>query len=93
MNTIILVLPALFLQSYYYTSTRPNYFNFATIGMEISKRLVKELMEYMDESNGIFKDIMSNSFTWTNQDLLNLFLKSRCAAEDYLSAGVWVNIY
>lgn len=89
---IFLAIPALFLQSYFYSQSKPGFFNYAILGTEIARIIIKECVEYIDESKDIFKDILGNSFTWANQELLNLYLRSRCAAEDYIAAGLEVGL-
>lgn len=81
------VLPAIYLQRYFYSLNRPQYFNFAALGMEIAKVLIRDLVDRLDPSALIFKNINGDSFMSENQDVLNLLLRSKCAAIDYVEAG------
>lgn len=88
---LFLVIPAYFLQKSFYSATRPNNLNYAAIGAQISKRIIQEIFSDMDETNEIFSGIFSNSITWVNQDVLNIFIRSKCAADDYVVSGIGVS--
>lgn len=91
MKYIFSVIPAYYLQNFFYSSTRPSYLNYAGLGLQIAKGIVKDILSNMNGTNDIFDGIFENSFQWAKGDVVNILARSKCSVDNYIESDVGVS--